>query len=455
MVLLLGTQSVFGLEPPPPQWRRAVEWNSNNAELIAIPIDQPIYENTQRDHLGLRVLDGAGNQVPYLMRYQSEERSSRSSKRWRASQISAQPLPEENGLSIEFQLPENKSVPEKIRIVTPLDNFEHRVRIFSIKTDGTEPELLHEDTIFDYSKWIDARHTTILLPDTEARKLRIVIDKITAEQRLRLTTLTKELQQGEEQRRTEQIHIESRPFRIDRIELLGQETTTRQRKKETKVAVKWNATINEDEQATVLTVETHQEPMVAFQFDSNLRNFRRSIVIATPAINTQQADSKLIVRGSLHRFSYKDLQDEQLRIRFPVQRHKQYTITIPHGDNPPIDINKIIGLQQTHEAVLIAEPGQTYDVVYGKHFNDSNGYDTAPIVAAIKKSPKVTAVSLAKVSAPELVDLPPQPMGNPLNSIWVVGPFITILILILGWGLYNAAQKIEAIETTEPPEGST
>src|SRR3989304_5567572 len=116
--------------------------------------------------------------------------------------------------------------PTGFRIVSPLRNFEQRVRGFGLDATGTEKSLVGDALIFDYSPYMDGSQNEISLPVNSHRRFRVVVDGVTSDQDSQLLELTRRLRSGREEERQERTRIQRRPFRIDRIEFLRDETRT-------------------------------------------------------------------------------------------------------------------------------------------------------------------------------------------------------------------------------------
>src|SRR5262249_26261559 len=124
------------------------------------------------------------------------------------------------GLEITVERDEDDKHPRPngLSLITPLRNFEQRVRVYT-SDDGKDWQPAGDEAvIFDYSRYMDVRSDSVPFPETARRHFRIVVDDVTAEQQSQLVALTRRLQGADETERTEQVVVDRRPFRIDRVE---------------------------------------------------------------------------------------------------------------------------------------------------------------------------------------------------------------------------------------------
>jgi len=161
-------------------------------ELLAVPLDSDVFAATQEGLADVRVLDGEGNPVPYLLRQAQTTRARRVRKTWPARNFSARPL-DDGGLEITVELDKDDPHPNGLTLVSPLTNFEQRVRV-EASADGEQWEPAGNETlIFDYSRYMDVRRDGVSFPETAKRHFRIVIDDVTVEQESELLALTRRL----------------------------------------------------------------------------------------------------------------------------------------------------------------------------------------------------------------------------------------------------------------------
>src|SRR5262249_35162927 len=126
----------------------------NQEDLVAITLDSEMFAVTQERLADVRLLDGEGKPVPYLLRKVQTTRARAVRTTWPARQLSAQPLPD-GGLEIIVQLEEKNPRPTGVSLISPLRNFEQRVQV-DVPGEGQKWEpVVEEALIFDYSRYMD------------------------------------------------------------------------------------------------------------------------------------------------------------------------------------------------------------------------------------------------------------------------------------------------------------
>ncbi len=433
-------------------------------ELVVVPFDSDMHEATQADFADVRVIDGDGRAVPYLLRVATETKPHTIRHTWGAKTVSAKPL-ENNALEIRVKLDEKDETPNGLRLVTPLKNFEHRVRVFAAADAGNEKPLVADALVFDYSQFMDVNHSDVRLPVTKAREFRIVIDDVTAEQESQLLELTKRLQSGKESERTEKTTIARRPFRIDRIDWWREETKQAvQRNRQTEYAVKLGE-VREDreKQQTIIEVHSRRDPLSGLRLKTSSRNFSRAAKVEVQETHGVRTESLTIGSGTLSQLEFRDLKQEQLVISFGEQRREQYRIVIDNRDNPQLTIDDVEGVGPLHEVVFLASATGTYRLDFGatqSNISPADGvgkvkqpqYDTTAISAALGKGFAPITATLGSSSASPTADQKPGlTIARIVNNPLFLGSGAVVLVALLAWGLFHAGRRIEQMPKDEQP----
>ena len=213
---LILTSASFAAEPAF-QFTRPIEIPLlEQEELFSVKLDSQIYDATQTGQEDLRLVDDAGQLVPFLVRRMKTTRTQTVRQTWTGKILSARPL-EDGGLEITLTLDRDDPAPNGLKLITPLDNFEKRIRV-ETSADGRQWDEVAHSLIFDYSRYVDVRQDSISFPKTGRRRVRIVIDNVTAKEQSELLELTRRLEGAKEISREERVTIQQRPFRVDRIE---------------------------------------------------------------------------------------------------------------------------------------------------------------------------------------------------------------------------------------------
>lgn len=427
------------------------------AELISVTLDDELFRATADNYADLRVVDDELVPVPFLLRTAVETRLDTRRHRLVSESQNARPL-DDGGLEIVLKLAANRPPLTGLRLVSPLSNFEHSVRVFA-SPDGQDWTLLVDDElIFDYSRFIDVRRDTVSVTATTNRWIRIVIDDVTEEQESRLLELTRDLRSDDRQvtSLSERLRIDRRPFRIDRIDLWSDVAWHRVnaiRRAEFDVS-DFRLEHGPQGRQSVVEFRTDRQPLTRVMVETESRNFHRPVRLETVAADRLGERWTTRSRGVLSRLDFKELQQSDLELEFPATRQDRYRLVIENGDNPPLDVTGIKAEGTRIEIVFLATPDSTYHLIYGGDALKTPRYDTVAIMAALEAGFEPQPATLGPPAAATFSD---QAMAITwtarLNDRRLLLGTIALLVVILGWFLYHAAKRVDGMTdpANQPP----
>ncbi len=416
-------------------------------ELVAVPLDSQVYAWTQDDLSDLRVVDGEGNAIPFLIRKQRTTEPRITRRSWKAQDLTARPAGD-GYFKILDSLDEDDPQPTHVRLVTPLSDFEQQVSVFALDEEGEVLEQLVEDAlIFDYAAVVDARRDVIELPSSEARHFRIDVRAMADDAESPYLSLTRTIHDNKETSRQERTLIRRRPFRIDRIEWILEESHTRTKEI---VSVDWSASMaepvqDEEENQTLIEIQTHRQPISSFGIQTQSTNFSRTVLVEIPKLRAGVQDWEQIGTGAVRQFSIRDLEEEELEVRFPESRSDKFRVIIENRDSPPLEISSVIARGPVHEAVFLASPERDYSLVYEADV-EAPDYDLAAINRLLHDGAEPIAAELSDQE--ERTDAEPAAFDPKaiLNNAYVLGSIAVVLIALLGWALFSASKRIQDVE---------
>jgi len=430
------------------QFARQVEAPAvKQEELLAVALDSDVFAATQDGLADVRLLDETGKPVPYLLRKARTTRPRRVRKTWPARHFSARPR-DDGGLEITVELEKDDPHANGLTIVSPLRNFEQRVRI-DASTDGQQWERAGNETvIFDYSRYMDVRSDSVSFPETAKRHFRIVIDDVTVEQESELLALTRRLQGADETERTEKVTVERRPLRIERIDFWREveESQSTGDEKTKYPLTDFRVEKDTEKHQTIVRIDTRRQPLTSLTLETSDRNFSRHAAVEAETIQGVNTTWRRTGQGTVSRIEFKNVQREGLSISFPPSRKSRYRIVIDDRDSPPLEIQGVEAEGDVYELVYLASPASRYQLVYGSADAEAAAYDTAAIQELLGSGFQPSRAELGK----------PQPgpgAGQPaefrpsklLNNPLLLGGVILLLVLALGWGLYQAVKRMETL----------
>lgn len=456
--LVLGVMSLLATAAlavePAFQFSRAVQLPAlEQEELVLVKLDASVYEATQDGLEDLRLLDNSGQPLPFLVRQSKSSRIETIRQTWTAKTMTARPL-EDGGLEITVVLDRDDPAPNGLKLVTPLDNFEKRLRL-QTSPDGQQWQEALESPIFDYSRYVDVRQDSVSFPKTNHRHIRILIDNVTATQESELLELTRRLKGTEETNRQERVTLERRPFRIDRIEFWNDvpREVPEWNVKETYPVDSFRVEQDADAKQTHVLIDMRREPLTALSIETPERNFSRRAIVEFEEVDGIQRSWKRVGEGTLTRIDFKDLKREQLSINFRETRNRRLRIVIENRDSPPLAITGITATGNLHEIIFLASSEQSLRLVYGDAEAKPAEYDTAALRELLQAG---YVPRTAEMGSPE----PHTALDGTGETRWpailsnrmFVLAMIAILVIVLGLGLYRAARRVDAAHPEPPPK---
>lgn len=446
VMTILNYNYSFAQDAPQYRFQRKIEAGElQREELVTFSLDTTVYANTQDSLNDLRIENAEGTSVPFVVRRKRETETYNAQKKWSAEDVSLKPI-QELGLEIRLKLDADDPAPVGLRILTPLKNFEQRVNIFAINKAGQVTPLVKDEVIFDYSRFMDVRNVEIQLPKTDARSFRMIIDGLTTRQQSQLTELTRKLAGTEEVSRQLRTTIVDRPFRIDRIELWAefQRSQTRVLGTHPYDLVEIDSTVNSETNQSIVNIKSRSQPMTQFEVVTPEQNFQRTARLYEVSSKGGEDILQLITETRLSQLNFHDIRKSELSAHFPRNRHARYQLVIDNGDNPALRVKDVHAAGEVDEIIFIAKKSTTYVLKYGNPNLDQPDIDTASIQALLKEDIKPLVASLGnaeRIISGEIHQ--PKSFVDLFNNPVFIGPVVILMIAILVWFLYSAAQKVD------------
>jgi len=146
-------------------------------ELLAAVLDRDVYAATRDGYADLRVHDEGGAEVPYLLEQATQRQTERVREGCPSEVVSLRDL---NGKSLEIIVKLRDKAPsaDGLTVVTPLTNYEHRLRVFGSRDDQDWSPLVSDGLIFDYTRYMDVRNGDVSLPANDFRRFKLEIEQV-------------------------------------------------------------------------------------------------------------------------------------------------------------------------------------------------------------------------------------------------------------------------------------
>lgn len=424
---------------------------NSNDELFAVDFDSDIYADSRDGFPDFRVYNADQRLVPFLIRHVSKEQSRTIQKSWPAKNVQLRPI-EEEGLEIRVSLTDDDQLsPGGLRFVTSLTNFEQKVTVY-VTTNGDEQLIVDGAVIFDYMQFMDVRKTEVPLPPTTGREFRIVVGKLTADVESPFRELTRVLKNGQEDQQAESSLIVRRPFRIDRLEFWKDETIPAG---QVPVIQPWpvdNVKVSHDakNKMTLVDFTSRREPLTSVTLLTSSRNFSRHAEVQVGSDSAMGIEYSTIGQATISRFQLRNFREDVLNIPLNETRHTRYRVVIHNGDSPELEIESVTATGHQHQAVFLREPNQSIHLAYGSSSAHAPNQDTSALTMAVGRHLTPVVATLAAQTRSELVPPQAEQVRNLLTDPVFLGTAVVVLVVIFGWGLYQAGRRIDKLPHGDP-----
>ncbi len=381
----------------------------DSPRLVEIRLDGDIMANTLPDFPDLRLFDSANREIPRSVEplYTTRERIARYSVATRT--VDLRELAG-NRIEARFDLESDAPSPSALEIRTPLRDFIRTVRV-SGSEDGRFWQPLTEAEIFDYSRYMDLRRTTISLPANSFRCFSIEISHASEE---RIQPLVR-LVQADGQDKSRAFDIIQTPFRIAGVSFWQEIISATN---DAPVLREWphaglKILENGAARTTDITLDVRCAPLTRIEFETPVRNFNRIATVQIPAVVNGKKTWRTIADGIITRIDLPGFATNKLFIHFPEQRVDQLRVVIQNTDSPPIEITNIRPFGPVYRVLWLAEPNAQYQLAFGSDQLGPPSYDLFAIRTALEKG-----------ITPELWQLAPSPETAPADRPFRLGDFL-------------------------------
>lgn len=438
---------------------RSIELPSVEKDTMAsLPLDREIYSASSQQLSDLRIVDDREIEIPFIRRTLLSE-IKKTVHRYEFINNPKVQLLDKNAISIEFEIdPATHKLPIKgFNLNTALLNFERTITLEHKKKDSDQWETVLKDfLIYDYSQFLDARNTSITLPEGQPPLIggffRIQIQQAIQEQELRWMTLRRTLKEDKEIGREETLEINRQPFRIERISFWQDDEIIDHSQPNLQDIPLSNITVQNDKEtrSTWIEFQSGGEPLSELTLSARDNNFNRACKLISLADDSTENSSpgQTIANANLSKINISGIEHQQLTMKCGDSRHFRYRFIIDNGDNPPLEDLKLSAKGSVEQLIFLATPGRTYRLSYGVADRVIPNYDTLAIQTALTAKIQPIEASLGKVESftPKAKEVPPTPW---YENIWLAVGVITALIFILLITILNASKRLDSMPKPE------
>ncbi len=438
-------------EEPPFRFQKEIEvGRTTGEEIVSVPLDSDVYAATRDGFPDLRIVDDRGAMVPYLLELIGKNRVNQVREAC-ASKVVSLRVDEGKGLEIVVALDEKAPNAGGVTILSPLTDYEHRVRIFGSRNGTDWTPLVRDGVVFDYSRFMDIRNREVNLPANDYRQFKLVIHRELDDRESPLRELIRGRQEGQRDHRFEITRNLRIPFRIDRVELWR--TVEKDVGTEAETTISYPTVdfqVEEDAKKKVTRVEvlSRREPLMWLSLGTTSRNFSRSVRVLIPKDRGLRTEWLEIGCGTIEVIQFRAFRRAQLRVLFPEERQERFRLEIDNADNPPLEVTGVEALGVGYRLVFLRAEGRTYRVEYGSDRAEKPRYDAAMVLASLNRGFRPVTAKLG----PEIAN-PGYRSERGLREIlagpWFLVLAIIIMVAVLAWALFRAGRRIEKLPEEE------
>lgn len=423
------------------RFAKAIERPESAQEaLLALPLDSEVYAAAAENYADLRIVDPAGAETPYWLEKAVETREEILHVP-HAGEVAGM---EAKGGGIEILLRAGKDSPptDGFTVHTPLADYEYQVKVLG-SADGREwSPLLENAAIYDYSRHMDIANRDIALPANPYRQFKLIVEQATQIRQAQELDLTRKLQAGQEQERSEYSRLQSVPLRIDRIEFWhkASQTTQAAEKKFAYAVGPFSVETDPAKHWSIISLATRREPLTRLVLHSAQRNFSRRASLQIPQRQGIETRWQGIANATLQSLHFQQLEREQTALDFAEQRQAQYRIVLYNQDDAPLPIDGIEAEGNRYQLLFLAQPGVAYRLQYGAADLAAPQYDTAPLREMLRAYPPLESrlgPEQALTTAAGTFGL-----GKLLNSTAFLITVIVLVLAVLAWAVLGAGKRI-------------
>jgi hypothetical protein len=412
-------------------------------DVGAVALDGDVFERLALDRTDLRVLDAQGTEIPMLLR-RSEELKAVTRVTTHRARITAFVRQQDAPTVVRAELPGKKIHRlHAIELAVPIKNFERQVTV-SVSTDMEQwTEVATLVPIYDYTRFVDLRRTTIAFEPTDARGIKLAISSITDEVLSPLTEITREIHAAStvaEFRKTSTVRVD---FRIDAITARERVSGTPNRKTisrpvpVTELALKQH----EGRQETTVTFQTRRQPVKRLVLASATSNFSRRVTLEG-RWSAGEGAWQTLATGQLSQIGIRNHSSKALALSLAKEaRCGEYRLVIRNQDSPPLSDIGVSLAGPVYECVFFLEPAASVSLYYGGNHSSAPHYDIAAVLSgAPSYECKIFGLEEEEIN-PDYRILARTRTALSWRILFILA--ITLAVLGLSWTIIHMAKGIK------------
>lgn len=421
-----------------PFYKDAVAGGNTSRALGSIILDSEIYQRTNVLSSDLRLESEDGKQIPFVLRAVYRHGTHQRHESYRS--IIENLKKDGNTLVLIVRSPEGAKKVDAVSINSPSKDFEKQLSVEGSNDKKSWVSLAAKQLIFDCSSIIALKNLTVKIPSSQYRYWRISIDNFTEEQNSPVSMLITEKQPGSAGKETIARLRRKEALQIDSVVLenTSQLLVNSELEKQS-YAIKVKS-IAADGKKTVLSLESHREPLTEFRIFSSSENFSRNIMLYSS--NDAKSWARL-AETDWSRSSVLNKSSDHGKITFAESRKRFYRIIINNGDNDKLKDLEIKARGNIYELLMLGNLPQKLKVFYGAAAPRPD-YELARLLPDV-----VTLVRQQYRLSGELPNENFVKAPAKINYRWLFSAVILIMAALLVFILYKNLGHLNHLEKSE------
>jgi hypothetical protein len=442
MALLAPALSLAALTADTFLWSRPLQGAPvAQTTVVAVPFDAAVCAVTADDFRDLRVLDDNGAEVPRAVEKLRAVRLHTVRRAVAAQAVALKELPD-NRIEAEFVLGATNAVADGFSVATAQRDFQHSVKVEGSSDGRAWTTLVAEAPLLDYTRYMDLRHLDVKLPPSSCRRFKLTISNVTEAQAQPFTHLLQQTGGRDGQMEQRSVDLKRQTFRVEQVNFWRNETVDGAAEE---IRRDWPLPAFTSERdtkkhTTLVTLQTGRLPLNRLTLEFAENNFSRTVELHIPTVRNGVAAWDQVASARLLSIALPGFSKRELELNFGELRVERVRLVLHDGDNPPLTIKSVTGSGPTWRALLLAEPGRTYRLLCGAEQLAAPTYDLDSVLAPARRGLKPIEWQLG---AP-VENKAYRSTGTPfawLNSSWLFGGAIALMLLVLGTFLFRTAKS--------------
>jgi hypothetical protein len=409
-------------------------------------LDEELLSASDDGYTNVRLFDADGKEHPLLIRTARTKKAVVVERKVAAEAKGFQKL-RNNSIEMIYKLKKVDSgkapSPSRLLFKSMLRDYEKQVSVWGSKDQQSWDLLAENQPIFDYSRFIDMRNSSVSIKSGTYTHYKILISNITEKQQSPLVSFARETRNGALASEVEKISFRRKDFRIDALEFFEtQKSIVRSKVLAREYPVKgWNVEDDADEKTTVLTFETGRAPITALTLTVDSANFSRQVKVErSNDRNVGDKEWRYVASAGISKIDVGTFKQDVTKITLGrAVRCEKMRVTISNRDSPALEISGVKADGEMHEALFFTEEAGKFTVMYGAAGMSAPAYDIAEVLAKVEGA-DASLFTLAAQKDNSRYDEGRRPQFK-ARSLLVLA--VVLMVIGLGWIILKTVKNLD------------